>query len=749
MRSLLKTSDCYTEMDLFPDTIKFVMFSDKCLDDMANYCSRPQNTSRYNKCIDTANYHQIKHFTGHYKDRYKVGLLCDYSDDTTEENLAEQLIEKYITNYLSCDDSTRLKNVGLLNSDSVVLVEIPNSGWSIGVIEDQNSDIDLMRSYVYPEHIFVEVYHKDLEKYKSNKDQRFIIPIPICDFSKLMSCMCVFNGKPNGSFRFYRKGVLPSTKVSVKSTTSKPVLLDTFSVMPEDEYMSIKDLPQFIEIKKNSDRFYDRKNRVTDKRKLIPGHIYSLSYSRERLLIEKFTREATISSHSYPRYLYLGSIDTSTVPDYAWEDKKDALLRFGKSLFLTPSVDNISRDKSLFIYGGPCESSRKKKFKNSVVHVFFNVGQLTRADDEDPRFYIKSDALFTKEAFISEVLNMVMPNTLKRLLDAYGSAEEMSTPLTIPSPPVSDMSNTSPSLFTVKDVSRINMGNLVDMGELFPGSDFDFNQFFVEITKNSLKLFEEVGIGIYPDRDSYITKNWNCNDTYIYPNLQFLSWVTPEDYNKNPELKKAIIGRLKFGFRFALNVLIRVLDGLRIISESTAAHTNFSIYIPQEAADVFLDYPATFKGTTIDSTDGWDLIKRVNKDIVNIFTYEDNLSCYNPISRTMDRPITYSSISEDYFKALRVLIDQNRQGLIQVFEKLNKLVRECKILAPTNISTLRDKHQDLLKEIIQTYYQWVVDIIYDESTNGTNIYSESEFGYWIKKYNVTKEELVDYDLEFE
>lgn len=742
MRSLLKTSDYYTEMDLFPDTIKFVMFSDKCLDDMTNYCSRPRDTS----CgLDSSEYNKIKHFTKHYKDRYKVGFLCDYSDDTTEEKLAEKLIEKYITNYLCGDDSLRLKKAGLLNSDSVVLAEIPNSGWSIGVIEDQNSDLGLMRSYMLPEHIFVEVFHKDLEKYKSNKDQRFIVPISICDFSKLMSCMCIFNGKPNGSFRFYRKGILPSTKVSVKPTVSKPDLLDTFSVMPEDEYMSIKDLPQFIEIKKNSDRFYDRKNRVTDKKKLIPGHIYSLSYRGEKLPIEKLTREITISSHSYPRYLYLGSIDTSTVPDYAWEDKKDVLLRFGKSLFLTPSVDNINRNKSLFIYGGPRSGSDSAKKK--VVHVFFNVGQLTRADDEDPRFYVKSDALFTKEAFISEVLNTVMPNTLKRLFDAYGSAEEMSTPLTIPTPPVSDMSNTSPSFFTVKDISC--MGNLVDMGELFPGSDFDFNQFFVEITKKSLKLFEEIGIGIYPDRDCYITKAWNYNnDIYIYPNLQFLSWVTPEDYNKNPELKKAIIGRLKFGFRYALNVIIRILDGLRIISESVSSSANFNIHISQEA-EIFLNYPDTLKGTTINSIDSWDVIKRVNRDIMKIFTYEDNLSCYNPISRTMDRPITYACISEDYFKALRALIDQNRQGLIQVFEKLYELVRKCKVLAPTNISTLRDKHKDLLKEILQTYYQWVVDIIYDESTNGTNIYSESEFGYWIKKYNVSKEELVDYDLEFE
>lgn len=773
MRSLPKVGvkrPYLCETDLFFDKLNFITFTEEVIEAFINLINKYKNgdkiTIQQRKCLDTVlspNFYNKKKNT-FYVQGYLIDSLFDLND---KENL-HTIENKLLSNQEMNMTDTQLKNFKKSNklSNLTKITSVDNKNISLGVIHSTGND--------YDPRIFFEIDMPGINKTTINGiNISYAIPLMDNCLDYIISNTTLGTDKTSGNFRLYR-ATPPPVELRYEYKNSRyswdNANLSKFDYKPitESDYQILVAEKEFPRIKKKGEMYSNPDNYVNSMDTLIPGHIYVVTEIKNALADPDRAPEG----YNYlAQFLYLGELNTKDKPDNQWNYTKESSYLYNSFGYVPVYRDERVDRNGMFelnsFHGGPKDYICDKKLK-----VFVNIGQLAKF--KTPTTYaIEEEKLNTCDKFVDTFTGDTIPDILRRVvnwcnnLKRNSSGDWLTNYLNVMvHSSYSDrcsslISTNSPAMITVVDKnfmsksyhsSSVNVPSFIDLGELFDGSKFDFTEFFNKITVKTLEVCKEVGLDFYTTTDSLVdtmTATTKTSRRFTYQNLPYLSWVTPELYNTNLEVKKAVLESLKCGIKDVADLIMFAIPKLWEYENSL-----YHYGIPPK----YYNRTSHFVKNELQKRDNFSKIMDTfiyNRDVFS------NDSCGNlrSIIRLAHDSMLNSSnynVNSDYVTGVIIPLSNKEacDKFCDMILNLNKVWKDIrsdwdKKGYYTSNKGDSQRFSDFVKDLrtslpelntaVNTYYNWFVDYIYDEYKN-SGLYKNSEL-MWIDKFDIKKEDL--------
>ena len=774
MRRISKLTNTITgEFDIFPSKLYYVTVSDLWFDKVIELLC-DNNTGYYANTKNIFTGFNITHqFNNKENIYYTPGLIMDEVQYSNLNNNIEKIISILLrgcgVTYASISGRDFLKK----NSNSQDLITVKE-------IKNENIRLNIpnfSKEYLYEtwmeEALLLEIDCndlKDLDTTTSNGIKRkSAVIFSSCNINDVIyNTSLISGGKCTESFRFYKKSNVPASAVYIHDRYRETQLTIFnlkdyyYSVISESEFEKLSKNPDFSRILKKSERILDRSNFKTNLNDLVIGHVYTIpskitsSYVKD---LKGFNAEA--------QAIYLGKVTIKDKSDFVFDEKNG--YKFGDKnccalgtsiLYRLPDSMVSKRSRTIASGGSGCSLAKK-----IVVHIFYNLGQLAKFDDNNSGIYaIEEDKLNTKDKFINYVTDTFIPeltNVIKMkcqniIYPNYFYQKDLDE--------CGHYSIHSLSLMTVLDSDMEPQLPLIDLGELFDGSGFIIDDFFNKITEKTIEEFNDNGQEFKISEDSSINVNRRLMRFCSF-GLPFLAWVTPEAYNKNPKIKKAILNSLKNIIHTATSMIF--FRTLAVTERFNSATSQYQISGISNLKDLktILDSliknppsPTTkFEQSKISqSTDFYDYTVQTLKFLNAIFGDMSNLS-FSYIVNMCYESLNYTSgcFNSDYAGVLANMVKSDTQSFFNVISKLNQTIakiadkyelRGIRINAlPTAFAEEFFTNQDDVNEVYDVIFNWTASALYKEyKTNG--VFKGTELD-WIDKFDIKENELYGFDFE--
>lgn len=773
MRRISKLTNTITgEFDMFPSKLYYVTISDLWFDKVIEIMCDNRNgvSNKENIFSGFSLTHPSNEIENIY---YTPGLIMDevqYSNlNKNIEKIISILLRGCGVTYVSINGKEFLKKNSNL-PDLLTVKKIKNENIKLNI---PNFNKEYLYETWMEEALLLEIDCndlKDLDTTISNGIKRkSAVIFSSCNINDVIcNTSLISGGKCTESFRFYKKSNVPASAVYVHDRYRETQLTlfnlkdYYYSVISESEFKRLSKISDFSRILKKSERILDRSNFITNLDDLVIGHIYTIpskitgSYVKDP---KGFNAEA--------QAVYLGKVIVKDKPDFVFDEKSGYKYGDKNSCALGTSIlyrlpESMTNRKSRTIASGGSGCGLSKK---TAVHIFYNLGQLAKFDNNNSGIYaIEEDKLNTKDKFVNyvtdtfipeliDVINKKCQNTLhpnyfyQKDLDESGH-----------------YSIHSSSLITILNSEMEPQLPLIDLGELFDGSDFVIDDFFNKITEKTIEEFHDNGQEFKISEDSTININRRLKPFCSY-GLPLLAWVTPEVYNKNPDIKKAILNSLKNTIHIATSMIFfRTLAVTERLNSATSQYQISGISNIKDLKAILDNLtknppsPTTkFKQSKISqSTDFYNYTTQTLQFLNLIFGDLSNIS-FGYIVNMCYESLNYTSgcFNSDYAKVLTDMVQSDTQSFFNVISKLNQTLEKIADkyelrgivinTLPTAFAEEFFKNQDDVNEVYDVIFNWTASVLYKGyKTNG--VFKGTELD-WIDKFDIKENELYGFDFE--
>lgn len=773
MRRISKLTNTITgEFDIFPSKLYYVTVSDLWFDKVIELMYNNKNgvSNKNNIFSGFSITHQFNDKENIY---YTPGLIMDEVQYSNLNNNIEKIISIFLrgsgATYVSIGAKEFLKkNVNL--PDLLTVKEIKNENIKLNI---PNFGKEYLYETWMEEALLLEIDCNDLKDLNTTTSngikRKSTVIFSSCDINDVIyNTSLISGGKCTSGFRFFKKSSVPASAMYVHDRYRETQLTIFnlsdyyYGVISEYEFERLSKNSDFSRILKKSERIMDRSNFKTNLDDLIIGHVYTLpskitsSYVKN---LKGFNAEV--------QAVYLGKVIVKDKPDFVFDEKSG--YRFGDknccalgTSILYKLPDSMANKKSRTIASGGSGCSLAKK---TAVHIFYNLGQLAKFDDNNSGIYaIEEDKLNTKDKFINYVTDTFIPelvNVIKKkcqniIYPTYFYQKDLDE--------CGHYSIHSSSLITILNSDMEPQLPLIDLGELFDGSDFVIDNFFNKITEKTIEEFHNNGQEFKISEDSSININRRLR-RFCSNGLPLLAWVTPETYNKNPDIKKAILNYLKNIIHIATSMIFfRTLAVTDRISSATSQYHISGISNIKDLKAILDNLtknppsPTTkFKQSKISrSTDFYNYTTQTLQFLNLIFGDLSNIS-FGYIVNMCYESLNYTSncFNSDYAGILTNMVKSDTQSFFDVISKLNQTIEKIAdryelrgiVISGTPNAFAEEffKNQDDVNEVYNVIFNWTASVLYKEyKTNG--VFKGTELD-WIDKFDIKENELYGFDFE--
>lgn len=777
------------ETDLFFDKANFVTFSDELVNcfiklykeyKLNSSLPSKDETSIVGAILKPYFYNQARNTL--YLPSY---LIDNFLDLTSKKNIA-LIVSKLLDNCginLTRSQLDKFKSTYKLK-DLIKIIEVDNKNISFGLVPPKSEE-----SY-YNSRVYFEIDMPGINKIQIDGiNISHSIPISDACFNYILSNTILAAGKTHGNFRLYR-ATLPPVEIKFRynyyrrrNSNDDGTLLARFDYRPitGDDYQLLSKEKDFPRIKKKGEMYSDPSNFVNVLDDLIPGHVYVVPSIKHSFVDQNRAPEG---NNYLAQFLYLGTVRTIDKPDNQWNYSGTV---YGNMDYNHDCICSVpfyrskkTSDRSGSFKLNSFHGGKKDYVCNVNLRVFVNIGQLARFRSQTT-YAIDESFLNTCEKFMDNFTEQLMPELLDKLVDLsrrtpntgyafidYFDTKAHRSSLNIPN--VSLLSVNSPVIVTLEDGSfskrspvSLKIPSFIDVGELFDGSSFDFTEFFNRITVKTLELWNKNNFDFYITEDCCVDfvnpSNPQPQHLYkyisVYRDLPLLPWVTPELYNLNPEVKKAILGSLKGGIKDAADVfmfsLIKVWeheqsqyrygtlpsygnDIVTFIKNRLQSRPDF-----KEIIDVLKYMDCVF--SNVNSGGNLSPICAISKEHIlsgcDFFVEKEYITeMLEPLLKFRDQCESFCTMIlslSDYWKQARELWEKKGYATAPGTAQFNDFVLALR-------ADLND-----LEKVTNIYYNWFANFIYDEYIN-KGLYKNSEL-MWIDKFKIKKEDLLNLELK--
>jgi len=767
--SKLNTKNIIGEFDTFPNKLYYITLTDKWFAIITRLITEKEkgidnssaktvyNSTIYKDASGTTSrlFNSVKRFY------YTPGILMDetlYASFSNNKN--KGVILTILLHYCGVDYArgitTDLKQWKINIDDLLDVVVINNHNLNLSLID--NGSAESSRRVNLDTAVF-ELSCDEVNKFRvnvNNIERKPAVIVSSRSLGYLLNNSILTCNSSSTKYRFYRKTYVPtySTVLSPRNYYNFVDISESkfnnylFSIISEEEYNVISKESSFKRISEKSRLFDEKSNQKTNLDDLIIGHIYSLPIADK---LEDSTAITPTGFNAAIQAAYLGKVTVKDKPEFLMNNERNSTtsfedwktcFRFGNSLIYLNKELLTSKLRS-FASGGTLKTSTSS---NLEIHLFFNIGQLAKFNETDHNFYtINVDDLNTKEKFVDYIADVLIPdaiNTVKCLMgdisldyfNEHGLPSYIRSSITVHSPSIITLINSD-----VKPESPIT-----DLGELFSSDgSFDLETMLNKVTVKSIEGLKKEGKEFQISDDVCLTTNTD-KPNFLSSSLPFLTWVTPDLYNNNPDIKQSIINVLKRDIYIATSLLIFQLP---LVCQRI--HKSYTVPSRlKESAEMFDEINKLQIAAFSSSVDNTTYIVETLINLQAIFSIVPG-NAKKPLNEIASHHMNYTDniTAQGYLKTIADdIVKPNLTEFVNIVENGKKILSKLMYKYATNnldrFAAELVNHPEDANELFNNYFNWVTSKIY-KYCKSNNKFRGTEFD-WIDKFNIKEEELYNF-----